>query len=187
MTASRCVSQIVTLPSRRNDLFDAPDWRPTSHGAMPTIVSRGRPPDVYACGYCHTAGGQGRPENASLAGLPSGYIIGQDHFKSGARKSAWREPYGPADRMIHAVTHATVEEISAAADYFAAQSLRPRVDVVERARVPRSDVVGWVYVAEKRGGKSLWEIDFSSLRRMPFAMKTATMRCGISLTCPWGV
>ena len=146
-------SNVTFTQAQLNDLFDAPDWRPTSHGAMPSIVSRGRPPDVYACGYCHTAGGQGRPENAALAGLPSGYIIGQvEDFKSGARKSAWRGPYGPADRMIHAVTHATAEEISAAADYFAAQSLRPRVDVVERARVPRSDVIGWVYVAEKRGG-----------------------------------
>ena len=146
-------SNVTFTEAQLNDLFDAPDWRPTSHDAMPSIVSRGRPPDVYACGYCHTAGGQGRPENASLAGLPSGYIISQvEDFKSGARKSAWRGPYGPADRMIHAVTHATAEEISAAADYFAAQSLRPRVDVVERARVPRSDVIGWVYVAEKRGG-----------------------------------
>jgi cytochrome c553 len=54
--------------------------------------------------------------------------------------------------MIHAVRYATNEELSVAADYFAAQSLRPRVQVVERSRVPRSQVVGWVYVAVKRGG-----------------------------------
>jgi cytochrome c553 len=146
-------SNVTFTEAQLNDLFDAPDWHPTSHGAMPSIVSRGRPPDVYACGYCHTAGGQGRPENASLAGLPAAYIISQvADFKSGARKSAWRGPYRPADRMTHAVTHATAEEISAAAGYFAAQSLKPRVDVVERARVSRSDVIGWVYVAEKSGG-----------------------------------
>jgi cytochrome c553 len=146
-------SSVTFTEAQLNDLFDAPDWRPTSHGAMPSIVSRGRPPDVYACGYCHTASGQGRPENASLAGLPAAYIISQvADFKSDARKSAWRGSYRPADLMIHAVTHATAEEISAAAYYFAAQSLRRRVDVVERARVPRSGIIGWVYVAEKSGG-----------------------------------
>src|SRR6266700_2833658 len=87
-----------------NDLFNAPDWHPTSHSEMPSIVADGRPPDVYACGFCHTPGGQGRPENASLAGLPAAYILSQvADFKSGAR-------------------------------------------------VPRSHVVGWVYVAEKDGG-----------------------------------
>ncbi len=136
-------SNVTFTEAQLNDLFDAPDWHPTSHGAMPSIVSRGRPPDVYACGYCHTAGGQGRPENASLAGLPAAYIISQvADFKSGARKSAWRGPYRPADRMIHAVTHATAEEISAAAGYFAAQSLKPRVDVIERARVPGYEPLG---------------------------------------------
>ncbi len=136
-----------------NDLFNAPDWHPTSHSEMPSIVADGRPPDVYACGFCHTPGGQGRPENASLAGLPAAYILSQvADFKSGARRSAWSGPYGPADRMTHAVTNATTEELLSAAAYFAAQSLQPRVAVVESARVPRSHVVGWVYVAEKDGG-----------------------------------
>jgi cytochrome c553 len=145
-------STMTFTEAELNDLFSAPDWRPTSHGAMPPIVAHGHPPDVYACGYCHTAGGQGRPENASLAGLPAAYIMNQvADFKSGARKSAWRGPYRPADRMIYAVTHATEEELSVAAEYFAAQSLQPRVVVVERERVPRSRVVGWVY-AEKSGG-----------------------------------
>jgi cytochrome c553 len=136
-----------------NDLFNAPDWHPASHGAMPPVVAHGRPPDVYACGYCHTAGGQGRPENASLAGLPAAYIMNQvADFKSGVRRSAWRGPYRPADRMILAVTSATNEELSAAAEYFGTQTLRRRVIVVERTRVPRSHVVGWVYAADKGGG-----------------------------------
>ncbi len=137
-----------------NDLFNAPDWHPRSHSNMPPIVAHGRPPDVYACGYCHTATGQGRPENASLAGLPADYIKMQvADFRSGARKSAWRGEYRPADRMIHAAIHATSEEISAAADYFSKQSLQPRVVMVERERVPRSRVVGWVYAAEKGGAE----------------------------------
>jgi cytochrome c553 len=146
-------SKVTFTQASLNDLFNAPDWHPASHGAMPHLVAHGRPPDVYACGYCHTAGGQGRPENASLAGLPAAYIMNQvTDFKSGARKSAWHGPYRPVDRMIHAVTYATNEELSAAAEYFAKQILRRRVVVVERTRVPHSHVVGWVYAADRGGG-----------------------------------
>lgn len=146
-------SKVSFTEAELNDLFSAPDWRPASHSATPEIVSHGRPPDVYACGYCHSPSGQGRPENASLAGLPSSYIIQQvADFKSGARRSAWSGPYRPADRMIHAATYATSEEVTAAAQYFSMQRLHPRVVVVERARVPRTHVVGWVYVADDDAG-----------------------------------
>jgi cytochrome c553 len=135
-----------------HDLFNAPDWRPASHSAMPPIVAHGHAPDAYACGYCHSPSGQGRPENASLAGLPAAYILNQvTDFKTGARKSAWRGSYLPSVLMIHAVMHTTDEDLSAAAEYFAAQVLRPRVRVVERERVPRSRIVGWVYVADQSG------------------------------------
>jgi cytochrome c553 len=130
-----------------NDLFTAPDWFPESHSPMPEVVARGRAPDVYACGYCHTPGGQGRPENASLAGLPAPYIVQQmADFKSGTRHSAWLGPYRPADRMIHTATYATDDEVESAAEYFSEQRLKSHVRVVERSRVPRSRVVGWVYV-----------------------------------------
>jgi cytochrome c553 len=146
-------SDVSYTEARVNDFFNVPDWRPGSHSVMPPIVAGGRRPEVYACGFCHTAAGQGRPENASLAGLPAAYIMSQVlDFKSGARKSAFAGPYRPADRMIHSVSYATNEELSAAADYFAAQTLHPRVWVTERTRVPRSHVVGWVYAAEKNGG-----------------------------------
>ena len=149
-------SNLSFTQAELNDLFNAADWHPRSHSRMPAIVATGRPPDVYACGFCHTAGGQGRPENASLAGLPAAYILSQlSDFKSGERKSAWRGPYRPADRMIHAVKNASAEELSTAATYFAAQSLRPRVVVVERRRVPRSHIVGWVYAAEQDGRSEL--------------------------------
>ena len=142
-------SNVSFTEAELNDLFKAPDWHPQSHSAMPSIVANGRPPDVYACGFCHTAGGQGRPENASLAGLPTAYMLSQlADFKSGKRKSAWTGPYRPADLMLHAVTNATDDELSAAAKYFAVQSLQPRVEVVEREQVPVSHVVGWLYAAE---------------------------------------
>ena len=53
------------------DLFFAPDWHPGDHPPMPEIVSRGRKPDVRACGVCHRADGPGGPENSGLAGLPA--------------------------------------------------------------------------------------------------------------------
>ena len=135
-----------------HDLFNAPDWYPTSHSAMPPIVAHGRAPDAYACGYCHSPSGQGRPENASLAGLPAAYILDQvKDFKTGARRSAWHGPYLPSVLMVHSVTHTRDEELSQAAEYFAAQELRPRVRVLERERVPCSRVVGWVYVADQSG------------------------------------
>ena len=53
------------------DLFNPPDWYPEDHPSMPEIVAHGRAARVRACGYCHLPNGQGRTENASLAGLPA--------------------------------------------------------------------------------------------------------------------
>src|SRR5436190_16688645 len=69
-------SVALTLPQTR-DLFNPPDWYPDDHPSMPVAVAHGRRPDVRACGYCYLPNGQGRPENASLAGLPAGYIVQQ--------------------------------------------------------------------------------------------------------------
>ena len=64
-------SRVEFTRSQVKDLFAAPDWHPDSHPPMPDIVARGRMPQVHACGYCHLPDGQGRPENAPLAGLPA--------------------------------------------------------------------------------------------------------------------
>jgi cytochrome c553 len=163
-------SRAAFTEAELHDLFNAPDWYPTSHSAMPPIVAHGRAPDAYACGYCHSPSGQGRPENASLAGLPAAYILNQvTDFKTGARRSAWRGSYLPSTLMVHSVTHTTDAELAAAAEYFAAQVLRPRVRVVERERVPRAHVVGWVYVADQSGtveplGQRLLEFAPDALR-----------------------
>ena len=131
-----------------SNLFSAPDWYPGSHIPMPDIVEHGRSPSVYACGYCHSPTGQGRPENASLAGLPVAYLIRQVRdFRSGARHSASPGAYGPADLMVQSAKSVSEEELARAAGYFAQQTLRRRVRVVETARVPRSEVIGLVYSA----------------------------------------
>jgi cytochrome c553 len=132
------------------DLFVAPDWRPRSHGPMPLSVALGRAPDVPACGYCHTPGGQGRPENAALAGLPAGYMLQQlDDFASGARRYAAPGPWRPGNLMIQTAQHATRPELMAAVRYFETQKLARRVKVIEAERVPRSRVVGLVYAVER--------------------------------------
>src|SRR3954470_12186754 len=101
-------------------LFSAKDWFPEEHPAMPEVVASGRKPDVYACGMCHYPNGQGKPENASIAGLPAGYIVQQmADYKSGARKSAEPRMRPPA-LMLHLARNATDEEVKAAAQYFSA-------------------------------------------------------------------
>ena len=135
------------------DLFFAPDWHPGDHPPLPSVVSRGRKPDVFACGMCHRADGPGGPENSSLAGLPKAYIIEQmADFKSGARKTSVPERL-PPQLMASLSRAATDAEVESAAAYFSA--LRPRaiLRVVETDTVPRTRVAGW-HLAAVEGGAS---------------------------------
>jgi len=139
-------SRLAYTEAQLSDMFSAPDWFPKSHAPMPAVVARGRAPDVYACGFCHTPSGQGRPENASLAGLPAAYIIRQvADMKSGARRSAAPASYLPSNRMIQEAQHTSDAEVATAAAYFSQQHFSSHVHIIEQARVPRSRVVGWVY------------------------------------------
>lgn len=134
-----------TVEQTRN-FFSPPDWHPAEHPAMPEIVSHGRAPDVFACGYCHLPNGEGRPENSSLAGLPVPYMVQQlADFKSGLRKSS--EPkHGPTAAMIAYETKANGKEIQAAAEYFSALKPKPWIRVVETDVVPTTHVAGWMLV-----------------------------------------
>ena len=134
-------------PAHVRDLFAPPDWYPSLHPPMPDIVAHGRKPAVYACGFCHLPDGQGRPENAALAGLPAAYIEAQvADFRSGDRRSAWHGAYLPTDLMRASAENATNVEIAAAADYFSELRLTRRVEVVEATRIPRVVEFVWVYV-----------------------------------------
>ena len=150
-------NKLMGLPGSRQtftkaqltDLFYAPDWYPGIHGPAPEVVMLGRPPTVFACGYCHSPTGQGRPENAALAGLPAEYIVQQVmDFKTGSRHSASQGADLPSKLMLQVAMNASTEDVQAAAQYFAAQTLLPRVRVTERARAPKTHVAGWVYVAD---------------------------------------
>jgi cytochrome c553 len=129
-----------------SDFFRPPDWHPDGHPPMPEIVSRGKAPNVYACGYCHLPNGEGRPENASLAGLKTKYIEQQlADFKDGTRRSS--EPrHLPTRSMIGVAKAADQEETHSAAEYFSGLKPRPWIRVVETATVPGTHVAGWMLV-----------------------------------------
>lgn len=134
------------------DLYAPPDWHPEDHPPMPEVVASGRNPGVFACGYCHLPNGQGRPENASLTGLPAEYIIRQMlDYRSGLRTSS--EPqHGPANNMRAVAQNVTAEEVADAALYFS--SLKPVkwIRVVETDTVPETVVSGWMYIEKEGGG-----------------------------------
>jgi cytochrome c553 len=134
-----------TLAQTR-DAYNPPDWHPGGHPPMPQAVAHGRPKEMRACGFCHLTNGQGRPENASLAGLPAAYIVQQmADFKNGDRKSA--EPrMGPPNAMIQDAKAATDDEIKAAAAYFSSFPFRTWIRVVESKDVPRTRIAGSMHV-----------------------------------------
>jgi cytochrome c553 len=138
------------------DLFAAPDWYPSRHPPMPGIVAHGRKPAVYACGYCHLPDGQGRPENAALAGLSAAYIETQvADFRGGARRSAWHGTYLPTDLMRVSAENATDAEVASAAEYFSGLRLTRRVEVVEATLIPRVVGSAWVYVIARGEGTEM--------------------------------
>lgn len=141
--------------AQTRDAFNPPDWHPASHPPMPASVAHGRRPELRACGFCHLVNGQGRPENASLAGLPAAYIVQQMvDFKNGQRRSA--EPrMAPPNAMIQDAKAATDEEIMSAAAYFSAIPYKKWVRVVEAREVPKTRIAGWMHVPDGAGTEPL--------------------------------
>ncbi|MBI1394927.1 MAG: cytochrome C-binding protein [Betaproteobacteria bacterium] len=137
--------------SQLRDLFNVPDWHRDDHPPMPDVVAHGRRPDVYACAFCHLPNGLGRPENASLAGLPAEYMVKQvEDFRSGARRSS--EPRSvPVNFMIHSAQHVSDADVRAAADYFSKLASRQWIRVVESAEVPKTHVAGWMLMPSEHG------------------------------------
>jgi cytochrome c553 len=137
------------LPAQLFDRFAAPDWYPDDHPAMPDIVARGRGPDIYACGYCHLPDGAGRPENASLAGLPVDYIVQQlADMRAGTRRTAVPERQPP--QMMFALTRPMTDaEINAAARYFSGLKAHNRTRVIQTDTVPHTHVNGWILEADR--------------------------------------
>jgi cytochrome c553 len=132
--------------SQINDLFVVPDWYPDAHPSMPDVVAHGRKPDVPACGHCHLPNGQGRPENASVAGLPAAYIIAQmADFKNGLRKGSDPEMLSVTN-MVKLSKSTSDEDVKAAAAYFSSIKLKPWIRVVEVDQVPKTRPEGGMMV-----------------------------------------
>ena len=143
-------SDLQRTQTQIDDPFNPPNWYPDEQPPLPQVVSNGRPPNVRACGQCHLLHGMGHPESSMMAGLPVNYVIQQMRdYKSGARTSLYRRH----NSMLLSATHATEEEVRAAAEYYAAIEPVKWVTVIEADTVPETYVgPGNMRHAEPDGG-----------------------------------
>jgi cytochrome c553 len=129
-----------TLRQINNNTAPA-DWFPQDHPPMPEVVAHGRRPGVNACAFCHGPNGNGRPNNANLAGLPANYLLQQlEDFASGARTS-WDKRKRTTTQMVDFAKHLTPEDARAAAEYYASLKATPWIKVVETDMVPKTRIV----------------------------------------------
>jgi len=152
--------EVVTVPgssvrmprSDTNINNGPPDWHPDGHPQMPPVVATGGGDGVVACGYCHLPNGQGKPENAGVAGQPYEYIVQQmADWRNGLRKTG--EPrMGPPSFMERIGLAATDAEARVAAEYFSSLPFKQWVRVVETDAVPRTRFAGWIHEVIEGGG-----------------------------------
>ena len=138
----------VTNPNAGGQIVD---WFPEDHGPIPDVVrygpkamgKNGRP-----CATCHLADGAGRPENASPAGLPEGYILRQlQDFKNDLRHSA--DPRkGNSNTMVMLAKGMSDDEMKESARYFASVAWRLHVKVVETRLVPKTKIQGELFIPQ---------------------------------------
>ena len=153
-------AEVVSVPGsalsiRRSDINISngpPDWHPDSHPPMPEVVARGGGEGVVACGYCHLPNGQGKPENAGLAGQPLEYIIQQmEDYRNGRRRTS--EPrMGPPAFMMRIGEATTEDQARVAAEYFSSIEFRPWIRVVETDMVPVTRFAGWIHQVVEGAG-----------------------------------
>lgn len=122
-----------------NDGWGPADWYPDDHPPMPEVVARGKPSaGIRACGLCHYPNGQGKMENAHVAGLPVNYFLAQlEAFENGERHSAdvRKANTNEMARMPRGLTDEEKREI---AEYFSSMPFRPWIrEVIETDMVPQ--------------------------------------------------
>ena len=136
------------------DAVNVVDWFPEDHpNPMPDVVKHGPAAltdQKRGCGSCHLASGQGRPENASPAGLPSAYLLRQlSDFKNGLRHNA--DPRkANSNTMIMLAKAMSDAEMKQAAEYFSAAKWMPNVKVVETDLVPKTRIQGELFIATSK-------------------------------------
>jgi cytochrome c553 len=121
-----------------NDRMHVPDWHPEGHPPMPDVVAHGHKPGVFACGYCHLPNGQGRPENAPLAGQPLNYLVEQVLEMRAGHRHTSQPKMGPPKTMLDIARRITPQDLQSAAAYFSGLTYRPWIRVVETSSVPKS-------------------------------------------------
>lgn len=128
------------------------DWFPQDHPLpMPPLIKNGPAAGTgntaRGCGSCHLPNGKGRPENAPPSGLPVAYFMRQlQDFRNGLRRSA--DPRKPnTNTMIELAKVMTDEEMRLSAEYFAAIRWTPWIRVVETDTVPKTRIVGNLFLA----------------------------------------
>jgi cytochrome c553 len=136
-----------------NDRFNVPDWYPGDHPPAPAFVLHGRKPNVFACGYCHLPNGQGRPENASLAGQPADYIVQQvADMREGKRKSS-TDKMGSINAMMAVAKASNDAEVRIAANYFSKLKFHKWIRVVETDTVPKTEISSHNMLIAAKGGR----------------------------------
>jgi len=122
------------------------DWFPLEHAKLPAVVAANRSAKKIACGYCHLPDGSGRPENAKIAGLPSGYIMAQVRSIHTQERQPAKPGWTPSTLMKDAIADLSDQEIAEAADYFSRQTAQSYEKVLERESVPRHGVSCGIYI-----------------------------------------
>jgi cytochrome c553 len=128
--------------------FNVGDWFPNDHPKTPYVVQYGKAPDVWACGLCHLINGKGRPENASVSGLPVAYFLQQlEDFRNDLRKSA--DPRKGNTNVMTTIAKGMSEaEMKAAAEYFAQIPWNtPWIKVVESPTVAKTRSAGGMWMS----------------------------------------
>ncbi len=126
------------------------DWFPGDHPPMIPIIYHG-PASLgdatWGCGSCHLPNGKGRPENAPVSALPVAYFLRQlEDYRNGLRKSADPRKPNPVT-MANLAKAMSAEEMTASAEFFAAIPWTPRTRVIETDLVPKTKIVGNLYLA----------------------------------------
>src|SRR5215831_5931318 len=132
-------SEVKMTRAQIGNAYNVGDWFPTDHPKLPYVVQYGKAPDVRACGLCHLINGKGRPENASVSGLPVAYFLQQlQDFRNDLRKTS-------DSRKANTGIMATIakalsdQEMKDAAEYFAKIPWSTQwIKVVESATVPKT-------------------------------------------------
>jgi len=135
------------------DQYGPADWYPGDHPQMPDVVAHGKKEQqVAACSLCHYPNGKGRPENASVVGLPYSYFVQtMMDFKNDKRGKSADGRKANTVRMAGFAKNMSDDEIKSAAQYFSSMKWTPWIRVVEADMVPKTHINGGMFIAEESG------------------------------------